>query len=82
MAKEAEQKSRLLQLYILKANATDLTSSNSKFNINQMSSLATMQKMDAGVLAGINARMQKLLEEMTVKVMELELQLKEVNERK
>ena len=76
LSKEMEQKSRLLQLYILKTNANDLTS-NSKFNINQMSSLQTMQKMDASVLAGINARMQKLLEEMTVKVLELELKLKE-----
>ena len=41
-----------------------------------MSSVQTMQKMDSATLANINARMQKLLEEMTVKVMELELQLK------
>ncbi|KAI9104049.1 hypothetical protein DFS34DRAFT_669005 [Phlyctochytrium arcticum] len=77
-AEELEVKSSVLRQYILQEHATILQPDerSKTFNFGILSSPAAMQKTDPILLSQINLKMQKLLEDMTTKMVKMEEQLK------
>ncbi|KAJ1339517.1 hypothetical protein BSLG_005841 [Batrachochytrium salamandrivorans] len=70
--KELGQKSKIIQQYILQDHASMLQPDTKlkpthTFNMNILSSVTAMSKVDPAILANINLKMQKLLEELTGK---------------
>ncbi|TPX59690.1 hypothetical protein PhCBS80983_g02262 [Powellomyces hirtus] len=80
LAEELEQKSSVIRQYALRDHAQTLQPDEKPktqvFNLNILSSNSAMQKMDPVTLAQINTKMQKLLEELTTKMMGMEERLK------
>ncbi|TPX64062.1 hypothetical protein SpCBS45565_g06145 [Spizellomyces sp. 'palustris'] len=86
MTEELEQKSNILRQYILRDHAQKLQPDEKPkiaqtFNLNILSSASAMQRMDPVVLAQINTKMQKLLEELTSKMMMMEGAQKQTGSR-
>ncbi|KNC96019.1 uncharacterized protein SPPG_08615 [Spizellomyces punctatus DAOM BR117] len=86
MTEELEQKSNILRQYILRDHAQKLQPDEKPkvaqtFNLNILSSTSAMQRMDPVVLAQINTKMQKLLEELTSKMIMMEGALKQTETR-
>ncbi|KAJ3346785.1 hypothetical protein HDU91_006955, partial [Kappamyces sp. JEL0680] len=83
---DLEQKSKIIQQYVLRdheaALQPDQKPKTSKIGINILSSSGAMQKLDPVILANINMKMQKLLEDLTVKMMTMEEELKSMFFRK
>ncbi|KAH6562563.1 hypothetical protein BASA62_009100 [Batrachochytrium salamandrivorans] len=80
--KELEQKSKVFQQYILQEHASALQPDNKprtaqSFNMNILSSATAMHKIDPAILTSINMKMQKLLEELTSKMIRMETTLKQ-----
>ncbi|KAJ3344327.1 hypothetical protein HDU93_000117 [Gonapodya sp. JEL0774] len=72
---ELDRKSRVLAQYVMREHERELTTDLSKvqksghsFNLNILSSASAMQKQDPAILAQINLKMQKVLEDLTVKL--------------
>ncbi|TPX49889.1 hypothetical protein SeMB42_g02451 [Synchytrium endobioticum] len=81
---EVDQKSRIIQQYILRDHSSKLIPDDKpapakSFNLNIFSSQAAMVKnLDPVQLAQVNAKMQKLLEELTTKMMNMEEEFKKM----
>ncbi|KAJ3207176.1 hypothetical protein HK099_000336, partial [Clydaea vesicula] len=74
---ELESKSKILQQYILQSYSPKLQPETKPvFNVNILSNYNAMQKMDPALLSQINMKLQKLIEELTVKTLKLEEDLK------
>ncbi|KAL5037013.1 hypothetical protein RTP6_004512 [Batrachochytrium dendrobatidis] len=78
--KELGQKSKIIQQYILQDHASMLQPDTKlkpthTFNMNILSSVTAMSKVDPAILANINLKMQKLLEELTGKMLKMETAL-------
>ncbi|KAJ3230926.1 hypothetical protein HDU78_007999 [Chytriomyces hyalinus] len=75
-SEELEQKSKAVQQFMLREYSNQLQpdekASKASFSMNSLSNTSAMQKMDPLLLAQVNVKMQKLLEELTSKVMGLE----------
>ncbi|KAJ3235165.1 hypothetical protein HDU81_000759 [Chytriomyces hyalinus] len=74
-SEELEQKSKAVQQFMLREYSNQLQPDEkaSKGSLmNSLSNTSAMQKMDPLLLAQVNVKMQKLLEELTSKVMGLE----------
>ncbi|KAL2916531.1 hypothetical protein HK105_203964 [Polyrhizophydium stewartii] len=81
MTEDLEQKSKIMQQYILQEHASKLQPdakprTAQTFNMNILSSTTAMQKVDPAILSSINVKMQKLLEELTCKMVKMEAELK------
>lgn len=74
-AEELDQKSKILQQYILRDYSEKIQPDPVKphaFNINILSNIGAMQKMDPVQLSQINIKLQKLVEELTIKMMAMD----------
>ncbi|KAL7750191.1 hypothetical protein RI367_004364 [Sorochytrium milnesiophthora] len=73
---ESDLKSKTIQQLVLRENAAFLDKSvrdkPSKIDFNALSTKATMQKLDPALLSEINTKLQRLLEENTIKNMQLQ----------
>ncbi|KAI8848350.1 hypothetical protein BC829DRAFT_217161 [Chytridium lagenaria] len=70
-----ESKSKILQQYMLREYSSQLQpdeKQKNSFNVNILSSGNAMAKMDPAILSQVNTKMQKLLEDLASKVMNLE----------
>ncbi|KAJ3184791.1 hypothetical protein HDU85_001469 [Gaertneriomyces sp. JEL0708] len=74
LTEELEKKSAVVRQYILREHSKQLEPEEKPrtFNWNILSNTTAMQRVDPAVLAQINTKLQKLLEDMTTKVMALE----------
>ncbi|KAJ3275922.1 hypothetical protein HDV01_006789 [Terramyces sp. JEL0728] len=77
---DVESKSKVVQMYILKEHEMALQPDDKpkKVNMNILGSAMGMQKMDPQILSSINLKMQKLLEDLTVKMVKMEEELKQL----
>ncbi|KAJ3116084.1 hypothetical protein HDU96_010459 [Phlyctochytrium bullatum] len=72
---ELESKSKVLQQYVLRQYSNQLQPDDKQrpsFNTNILSNANAMQKMDPLILSQVNTKMQKLLEDLASKIVNLE----------
>lgn len=79
---ELDQKSKVVQQYILRDHEAALQPDEKpkvhKIGINILTSTSAMQKLDPVILSSINVKMQKLLEDLTIKMVAMEEELKKL----
>eukprot|EP00842_Homolaphlyctis_polyrhiza_P005456 jgi/Hompol1/5911/HPOL_002688-RA len=85
LTNELEHKTKIVQQYILQDHSAKLqpdvkarAGSAQPFSMNILSSTTAMQKLDPAILSSINMKMQKLLEELTSRMLKMEDQLKQL----
>jgi hypothetical protein len=76
---ELDVKGRVIQQMVLRENLSKIQpDERPRISLQFLSSASAMQKLDPALLASVNTKLQKLLEEMTSKTMLMEEELSRV----